>query len=90
MEENIEKKIEAAVERGRFEGEVLNSLTDIKKALVDMGKKHVLQDEKIAAKVEKSDFKELRKVVDSLLKWRWMSTGGGAVIGWVLSALSAG
>ena len=87
--ESIEKKIEAAIERGRFEGEVLGSLKDIKAVLSEMTKKHVLQDAKIDMKVDKSDFKELQKEVASLSRWRYIAMGGGAVIGWILSVLSS-
>lgn len=72
--------VQEAVARGRFEGEVLTSLTDIKRVLGDMKEKHIAQDVKIDAKAEKEDVEQLKKRV-------WMLTGGAAVLGALLGKL---
>ena len=80
--EDVEKKIEAAVERGRFEGEVLQSLKDIHLAIIGI-------ETKLEKKVDKKEFEKLQFEVAGLSRWRYISTGAGAVIGWILSTLSA-
>ena len=86
--EGLRQQLEDAKASGKFEGRVLTSLKDIKRVLDDMTEKHASQDAKIELKVDKLDFLQLQKEVTSLSKWRYISTGAGAAIGWILSNLS--
>lgn len=77
----MDKKIEHARAQGRFEGEVLTGLKDIKLAIGDI-------KEEVGNKVDKEDFVEVKAEVKILSRWRWISTGAGGMIGWFLSNLS--
>ena len=84
MPEDVSHQLEDAIARGRFEGEVLASLSDIKRVLDDMKLKHSSQDSKIDilynSKAERKDVEELKKKV-------WFLAGVASVLGALLSKL---
>jgi len=80
MSEEISKLVEDATNRGRFEGQVLQSLTDIKVTLEKMEKKHINYDEEFGKKADKQDVEDLKRRV-------WTMSGGAAVLGTLLSKL---
>lgn len=88
-EKDFQRKIEDAKEQGRFEGKVLGALSDIKREMETMNAMHAVQNEKIEQKADKSELNELKKEVAGLSKWRYISTGAGAMLGWILNYLSS-
>jgi len=85
--EDVQEKIEQARREGVFQGQVLQSLSEIKGVLGEMKAKHVVQDEKIDGKVDKKEIDPIKKDVEELKRWRWITTGAGAMIGWFLGKL---
>ena len=81
----FDRMISEANERGRFEGQVLTSLVDIKRVLDDMKAKHAEQDAKIDGKVGNGDFKEIKKDVEELKKFRWILAGGLTILSLIFS-----
>lgn len=77
-----EKRVQDAVERGRFEGQVLSTLSSIQMTLEEMKSKHGIQDSKIDEKAERSDVEDLKKKVYAL-------SGASAILGALLSKLLA-
>jgi flagellar biosynthesis/type III secretory pathway chaperone len=80
QEEEIRLRVTEAIERGRFEGQVLQSLSEIKSTLEKTDRKHVDFDTTIARKADRSDVEELKRRV-------WMMSGGAVVIGALLGQL---
>lgn len=80
MTEDITKRLEEARASGRFEGEVLTSLGDIKRVLEDMKAKHVNQDAKIDQKADRDDVESLKKRV-------WMLTGSASVLAIIIGKI---
>lgn len=78
--EHQQNFIEEAEARGRFQGEVLTSLKDIKLTLEEMKMKHALQDTKIEQKAERNDVEDLKKRV-------WFFSGAASVAGALLGKL---
>ena len=87
MEVDIQQKIAEAKEAGRFEGQVLQSLKEIKESQIEMNNKLAGQDGKLGMKADKSEaeeikkeIKELKLEIKELQRWRWLLIGGfGAV-----------
>jgi len=77
---DAQKQVDEALERGRFEGQVLTSLADIKTVLNQMDKKHTLQDEKIERKADKDEVEALKKRV-------WTMSGAAAALSTILSQI---
>ena len=92
---------EESLERGRFEGKVLNELGNIKSAIASFHDKHkdiykhiddvvaVIRKE-IASNKAESDAKHLNhdNRLDGLEKWRWWLMGAFAVVAFVVNILS--
>lgn len=80
MEENLQQKIIEAKEAGRFEGQVLQSLKEIKDSQREMNDKLTKQETELNGKVNKIDLDEMKKEIKELQRWRWLLIGGFAVL----------
>lgn len=83
MPEDVKQQIEDARERGRFEGQVLTSLSDIKSVLVSMDKKHTEQDVKIEGKASKEDLIEAKNEIKDLNKRVWGFSGAASALAFI-------
>jgi len=91
-----QEKLDEAYRRGRFEGQVMTHLTEIKTAVQDLKTTqngHSLQletkaeraelkllDEEIREKVDNTDFQELVKSVESIKRFMWFVLGALTII----------
>lgn len=82
-----DSNIQDAKAQGRFEGQILTSLADIKRTLDEMKAKHAEQDAKIDSKVGNGDFKEIKRDVEDLKKFRWILAGGLVILSLIFSKI---
>jgi len=83
----MQQKLQEAKELGRFEGQVLTSLQDIKRVLDDVKAKHAEYDQKLDGKTSKEDFTLVRKDVEDLKKFRWVLAGGLSILSLIFSKI---
>ena len=94
MQDDYEK-FQEAKETGRFEGQVLQSLTDIKISLADVKSKQVSHEMRLDEKASKAELESTNLAlgvridgvevkVDKNTNWRWYIAGGLVVLSVVL------
>ena len=76
----MEQAILQAREEGKFQGQVVQSLADIKNALETMHSRHREQNEKIESKANKEDLDALREIVSENSKKLYMAVGAVAFL----------
>lgn len=75
MEPEAQETIRRAEQDGIFKGQILTSLSDIKRSLDEIRDKQTRQDAIIEQKVNGTDFKDLRLKVEDLQKKVYIGVG---------------